>query len=156
MINSEIVAKVRAFNRFYMPKMNLLGNHYLGSEYSVTEARVFFEIYQNEGCNAAHIAKVMNIDKSYLSKIIANHEKNGYLQRISSTKDRRSYHLYLTQEGKHQAETLIRKSEEEIKTILQDLSENELLRMEKALDAIIELLGKGEENHESCTVPSKI
>ena len=75
MNNKEIVSKVREFNRFYMPKMNLLGNHYLGSEYSVTEARVFFEIYENEGCHAAHIAKVMNIDKSYLSKIIVKYEK---------------------------------------------------------------------------------
>ena len=40
----ETIAKIRAFNRFYMPSMNLLGEHYLGSEYSVTEARVFFEI----------------------------------------------------------------------------------------------------------------
>ena len=53
---NETIAKIRSFNRFYMPSMNLLGDHYLGSEYSVTEARVFFEIYENEGCNAAHIA----------------------------------------------------------------------------------------------------
>ena len=70
MSHMESVEKVRAFNRFYMPSMNLLGNHYLGSEYSITEARVFFEIYENEGCNAAHIAQIMNIDKSYLSRII--------------------------------------------------------------------------------------
>ena len=46
MSHMESVEKVRAFNRFYMPSMNLLGNHYLGSEYSITEARVFFEIMQ--------------------------------------------------------------------------------------------------------------
>ena len=75
MKSSKLTSKVREFNRLYMPAMNLLGNHYLGSKYSVTEARVFFEIYENEGCNAAHIAKTMNIDKSYLSRIISCHEK---------------------------------------------------------------------------------
>lgn len=64
------IYRIRAFNRFYMPTLDLLGNHYLGSEYSATEARVLFEVYEKDGCNAAHIAKVMNIDKSYLSRII--------------------------------------------------------------------------------------
>lgn len=144
MKNHAIITRIREFNRFYMPKMNLLGNHYLGSEYSVTEARVIFEIYENEGCNAAHITKVMNFDKSYLSKILAGYERNGLLKRTASSTDRRSYHLYLTEVGKKRAETLIRKSEEEIAQIIQVLSEEEQLRMEQALHTIIELLGKGE------------
>lgn len=49
MDNKDIVSKVREFNRFYMPKMNLLGNHYLGSEYSVTEARVFLKYMKMKG-----------------------------------------------------------------------------------------------------------
>lgn len=152
MSNRKVVTKVREFNRFYMPKMKLLGNNYLGSEYSAAEARVFFEIYENEGCNAAHIAKVMNIDKSYLSKIIAGYEKEGYIERISSTKDRRSYNLYLTQKGKSKAEELIRKSEEEIEMIIKGLSNEDRLSIEKALDTVMELLRKGECNNENSTV----
>ena len=80
MSNQKAVHRIREFNRLYMSSMNLLGNHYLGSEYSVTEARIFFEIYENEGCNAAHIAKAMNIDKSYLSRILKkSREKKLYL-----------------------------------------------------------------------------
>ena len=127
----ETVQKVRAFNRFYMPAMNLLGNHYLGSEYSVTEARIFFEIYENEGCNAAHIAQIMNIDKSYLSRIIIAHEKNGYLRRTPSSDDGRSYAIFLTDKGKKRADELIHKSDDE-KTRLAD-----------AFDTIIQLLGNG-------------
>lgn len=81
MPDRETIYAIRAFNRMYMPSMNLLGNHYLGSEYSVTEARIFFEIYENEGCTATHIAQEMNIDKSYLSRILKNHEKKGYIYR---------------------------------------------------------------------------
>lgn len=151
---SKTVEKVREFNRFYMPTMRLLNNHYLGSEYSVTEARIFFEIYEREGCNAAHIAEVMNIDKSYLSKIIAGHEKNGYVQRIPSKKDRRSYDLYLTEKGKKKAEGLILKSNEEINTILQHLSEEEQLQLEQALQTVIHLLQKqgGEDYNENSSV----
>lgn len=156
MNNKEIVSKVREFNRFYMPKMNLLGNHYLGSEYSVTEARVFFEIYENEGCHAAHIAKVMNIDKSYLSKIIVKYEKEGYVQRISSCEDRRSYELYLTQKGKDKVRKLIYQSEKEIESTLQHLSIEEQDLMNEALNTVIKLLKKGELYNENCTLSSKI
>ena len=143
----KIVQKVRAFNRFYMPSMELLGNHYLGSEYSVAEARIFFEIYENEGCNAAHIAKLMNIDKSYLSRIIISHEKNGYIQRMPSNDDGRSYAIFLTDKGKQRAEEFIRKSDDEIGSIIQNLSEDEEVRLANAFDTITELLSKskGEE-----------
>ncbi|MDD3363335.1 MAG: MarR family transcriptional regulator [Hespellia sp.] len=143
MSTDKIVEKVRAFNRFYMPSMNLLGNHYLGSEYSVTESRVFFELYENEGCNAAHIAQIMNIDKSYLSRIIKSHEKNGYIKRSPSRDDGRSYSLFLTDKGMKKAVDFIYKSDVEIGSILQNLSKDEQIRLVDALDTITELLSKG-------------
>lgn len=138
------VEKIREFNRFYMPSMNLLGNHYLGSEYSVTEARIFFEIYEHEGCNAASIARNMNIDKSYLSRIIRNHEKNGYIQRKSSDTDARSNLLFLTSNGKRRAEKLISDSNSEIEKIIKNLTKEEEKDLIKAIDIIIKLLDKGE------------
>ena len=140
---NEVIAKIRAFNRFYMPSMNLLGDHYLGSEYSVTEARVFFEIYENEGCNAAHIAQRMNIDKSYLSRIIKRHEKNGYIHRELSAGDSRSYHLFLTDAGKTRAEEFIRKSNEEIGKVINGLSSEEEHQLTEALETVTRLLSKG-------------
>lgn len=142
MSHMESVEKVRAFNRFYMPSMNLLGNHYLGSEYSIIEARVFFEIYENEGCNAAHIAQIMNIDKSYLSRIIKAHEKKGYILRKPSGTDGRSYSLYLTEAGKKRAEDFINTSNRDIETILQNLSDEDEQCLINAIDTIINLLSK--------------
>lgn len=153
---SEVVEKVREFNRFYMPVMRLLGNHYLGSEYSAAEARILFEIDQSEGCNAAHIAETMQIDKSYLSKILAGHEKNGLLRREPSVRDRRSYDLYLTPEGKRRAEELIGRSNGEIGEILRALSGKEQQRLAQALDTIMELLRKGGDRNESSAVSRKV
>lgn len=142
MKKKESVVKIRAFNRFYLPYMNLLGNHYLGSEYSVTEARVFFEIYENEGCNAAHIAQIMNIDKSYLSRIIKNHEKQGYIERKLSDTDGRSYSLFLTMKGNEKARELIRESDKEIEHNLLELSNEDELHLIHAIDTIMKLLHK--------------
>lgn len=142
MNSKKSIEKVRAFNRFYMSSMNLLGNHYLGSEYSITEARVLFELYINEGCNATYIAQVMNIDKSYLSRIIKAHEKKGYILRKSSDTDKRSYFLFLTMKGKNRANELIEKSNKEIESILQKLSEEDEQCLMNALDTIMKLLSK--------------
>lgn len=139
----DIIEKIRQFNRFYMPAMNLLGDHYLGSEYSVTQARIIFEIYQNEGCTAAHIARLMNIDKSYLSRIIRSHEKNGYLYREQSANDGRAMHLYLTEQGKARAEDFIRKSNQEIGTITEPLSDADKTQLTAALDTVMTILEKG-------------
>ncbi|MDO5378976.1 MAG: MarR family winged helix-turn-helix transcriptional regulator [Clostridia bacterium] len=126
--------------------MNLLGNHYLGSSYSVTEARVFFEIYSHEGCLATHIVKAMNIDKSYLSRLIRSHEKNGYIHRERVTQDGRSFALYLTEEGRKLAENMIAQSNAEIAEAICHLSENETRMMIDALAVITKLLNKGKDD----------
>ena len=145
MRSDRLIAKVREFNRLYMPAMKLLGNHYLGSEYSVTEARVFFEIYENEGCNSAHIAGVMNIDKSYLSKILSSHERNGYIKKAPSATDRRSADLFLTEKGREKAREFIRNSDNEIGGILNHLSAGERRQMYDALETVMDLLKRRSE-----------
>lgn len=142
MSSKETIEKVRVFNRFYMSSMNLLGNHYLGSEFSITEARILFEIYENEGCNATYIAQIMNIDKSYLSRIIKAHEKRGYISRKTSDTDARSYLLFLTMKGEKRAREFIQESNEEIETVLQGLSDKEEQSLMKAINTIMKLLSK--------------
>ncbi|MBO5033638.1 MAG: MarR family transcriptional regulator [Lachnospiraceae bacterium] len=143
----RVVQRIREFNRFYMPMLRLLDNHYLGSEYTPTEARVLFEIYENDGCNAAFIAKVMNIDKSYLSRIIRSHEKKGYLIRAVSEADSRSYHLHLTESGLSQTKDFIQKSNQQIGDIIKPLRQEECTELMKALNtatAILENCSKAE------------
>lgn len=148
----NLTEKIRQFNRFYMPYMHLLGEHYLGSEYSVPEARIFFEIYTNEGCNAAHIAQIMGIDKSYLSRIIRRHEKDGYIRREKAEEDGRSYRLFLTESGKARAENFIRKSNRQIDGTISHVSEEDRKKLSEALDTVMQILKKGDEDNESRTV----
>lgn len=136
----KAVHRIREFNRFYMPLLRLLDNHYLGSEYTPTEARVLFEIYENDGCNAAFIAKVMNIDKSYLSRIIRSHEKNGYLIRTVSETDSRAYHLHLTESGLLLTNDFIQKSDQQIGDTIKSLRQKEYTELMKALDTVTAIL----------------
>lgn len=140
-----IVERVRAFNRFYMPSMHLLGSHYLGSEYSVPEARIFFEIHEHEGCTAQEISRAMDIDKGYLSRILTRHIRDGYIYREPSPEDGRAFRLYLTAQGKKRAENFIAMSNNEIQSILGNLTPDEEKRLREAMDTITEILEKGRE-----------
>ena len=145
----KVVDKIRQFNRFYLPMFDLLGNSYLGSDYSATEARVLFEVFTNDGCTASSIAKTMNIDKSYLSRVIREHEKRGYLYRNVSRLDGRVYELHLTKEGSEKTQDLINKSNNQIAIKTQKLSDCDCERMIRAIETITELL---EESNESSAV----
>lgn len=142
MMHDKTVLKIREFNRLYLPVFELLGNRYLGSEYSATEARVLFEIFENDGCNAVHIAKKMNIDKSYLSRILKSHEKNHYIIRTASKTDLRAYDLHLTPKGLERTKDFIEKSNIQVGNIIRSLNDDECKKMVEAIDTIIQILQK--------------
>lgn len=140
-MKEKTVDRIRQFNRFYLPEFDLLGNSYLGSEYSATEARVLYEIFANDGCTAAAIAKAMNIDKSYLSRIIRNHQSKGYLFRSVSAIDNRAYELHLTAEGLAATTEFIQKSNEQVGEKIQALTNEDCKRLIAALNTVTEILG---------------
>lgn len=136
-----IVERIRTFNRFYLPRFDLLSNRYLGSECSTTEARVLFEIYTQDGCTAAAIAKELHLDKSYLSRVIHTHERNGSLYREPSPSDSRAYTLHLTEEGRMRTEALIHKANKQAAEAVQGLSNEECQALLVAFDTVTTLLG---------------
>lgn len=140
------VLQIRAFNRFYLPALDLLGNHYLDSEYCAAEARVLYEIYENDGCNAARISKSLNIDKSYLSRILQSHEKRGYLTRTKSQTDSRAYDLHLTELGRARTEDFIRKSNEQISRIIAPLNDDACQALSDALNTVARILRSAKED----------
>nr|WP_326184930.1 MarR family transcriptional regulator [uncultured Oscillibacter sp.] len=134
------VSRIREFTRFYMPTFELLGNHYLGSDYSATEARVLFELYEHNGCNAAHIARATNLDKSYLSRIIRGFEQKGLLTRTASKTDSRSFALHLTELGTALTEDFIQKSNRQIGAVIGPLEPEACQALIGALDTITRIL----------------
>lgn len=129
-----------------MPSLNLLGNNYLESEYSAAELRVLYEAYENDGCTASYIADSLNIDKSYLSRIIRRHEKNGYLLRTVSKEDSRSFHIHLTEKGIEITEDFIMKSNLQIEELIERLDEQKCRKLIDAFDTITEILDECKNN----------
>lgn len=145
-LSLQTVSALRTFNRFYLPTMELLDDHYLGSEFSVPEGRVLYEVYHARGCSAAALAKTLRLDKSYLSRILRRHEKNGLLRRVVSQRDARVHELYLTEEGVRRTEALIARIDDRLASFLAPLSKEDCTALERALGeatAILRNCGEG-------------
>mgnify|MGYP002040822565 FL=1 len=54
-LTSDPVAQVRAFNRFYTRRIAVLEERLLHSDFTLTEARVLFELAAGQGITAAQL-----------------------------------------------------------------------------------------------------
>ncbi|MCD8107223.1 MAG: MarR family winged helix-turn-helix transcriptional regulator [Oscillospiraceae bacterium] len=141
---AEVCNKIRAFNRFYTVHMELLSDGYLGSEYSVTETRVLFEIKNHSGCLQSDIVKTLHIDKSYLSRIIRRFSERGLVEKSKCDKDKRAGKLTLTELGNVETENLIALTNSRITSQISGLDQGECDALSAALDTVISILGKEE------------
>lgn len=139
------VEKIREFNRFYLPVMDILDSCYLNSDYSVTEVRVLYEIYGNEKCTANLIVGKLKIDKSYLSRILKKLESDGILVKKVSEDDTRFMEISLTEKGVNCYKELVERANSEIFALLEKLTDAECRKIEAAMDTITKLVSKGKD-----------
>src|ERR1700743_4000990 len=94
------IAAVRAFNRFYTRKLGVLDQHLGKSPYSLSEARVLYELAHRDELAAKEIGSELGLDPGYLSRIVQNFDERGLITRKPLAADRRQYQLSLTANGR--------------------------------------------------------
>ena len=144
MAESELQARVdaiRAFNRFYTQKIGVLQEGLLASPFSLTEARVLYELAQHEQATASGLCRDLGLDAGYLSRILRRFDKEGLVAREPSATDGRQSHLSLTEAGRAAFGGLNRRSREEVAALLQPLGPSRQARLVAAMGAIERLLG---------------
>ena len=93
------VADLRRFNRFYTQKIGVLVEGLLKSPFSLTEARVLYELAREEQSTATRLGAQLGLDSGYLSRILRSFERRGLIRRTPSQSDRRLGLLSLTAQG---------------------------------------------------------
>ena len=132
----DMIAEVRGFNRFYTDILGLLNQHILDSDYSLTEARVLFEVNESRGCTANQLCSMLKIDKSYMSRIIRNFEKDGLIERKVAPEDNRNMLIAMTENGRNVLHELNGRSDGQIRELLSDLGEEEREELLKAIRTV--------------------
>src|ERR1700716_744987 len=116
--SDDQIAAVRAFNRFYTRKLGVLDQHLMKSPFSLSEARVLYELAHRDDLSAKEIGVELGLDPGYLSRIIQNFDENGLITRKPLPSDRRQYRLSLTAKGRQAFAKLDRRSHDDIADML--------------------------------------
>jgi DNA-binding MarR family transcriptional regulator/N-acetylglutamate synthase-like GNAT family acetyltransferase len=134
---------IRRFNRFFTRRIGVLREGLLHTPYSLTEARILFEIANHHDLTASDLSRELGLDPGYLSRILAGLERRDLIERTPSESDARRLLLALTPEGRDAFSLLDARSREEVAEMLGELSEEEQQRLLEAMRTIERILDKG-------------
>ena len=135
------ISAVRAFNRFYTRKLGVLDQQLLKSPFSLSEARVLYELAHRENAAAKEIGIELGLDPGYLSRIIQKFDEDGLITRKPLASDRRQYRLGLTAKGRQAFAKVERSSHDDVAAMLAALPHGGIQRLIAAMTAIERLLG---------------
>ncbi|WP_063196557.1 helix-turn-helix domain-containing GNAT family N-acetyltransferase [Bradyrhizobium sp. AT1] len=130
------IAAVRAFNRFYTRKLGVLDQHLGKSPFSLSEARVLYELAHRDELAAKEIGIELGLDPGYLSRIVQNFDEKGLITRKPLPADRRQYQLSLTAKGRQTYAKLNLSSQNEVAAMLALLSADDRTRLTQAMATI--------------------
>lgn len=130
------VATVRDFNRFYTRVIGLLDEGLLRTPYSLTEARVIFELAQRGATEVPDLRRDLALDAGYLSRTLARFTSDGLVTRTTSPTDTRRQVVELTTTGRAAYEMLNERSDAQIVTLLSGLGDADRHQLVEAMRTI--------------------
>lgn len=139
-VTEDRIAAVRRFNRFFTRKIGVLREGLLESPYSLTEARVLFELAHRDNPTAAELCRDLELDPGYLSRILGRFQRRGLVERIPSDRDRRERLMRLTEAGRQAFALLDARSATEVRAMLATLAESDQRRLLGAMEVIRSIL----------------
>lgn len=138
---SQRVEAIRRFNRFYTRQIGVLTEGLLNSMFSLTEARVIYELAHHEQTTASALGDELGLDAGYLSRILQSFKKRGLIDTQPTETDRRQRVLRLTQAGQNAFAMLNARSYRQIEAMLNQIALNDQQRLVAAMRGIEDLLG---------------
>lgn len=133
-------AVLRRFNRFYTRHVGALNEGLLQSSFSLTEARLLYELAQRKQPTASELSNALGLDPGYLSRLLSGLRSRSLVTRERSTADGRRTHLALTRKGRVAFAKLDTRSQGDVRALLGRLSEPEQRRLLDAARTIERLL----------------
>jgi DNA-binding MarR family transcriptional regulator/GNAT superfamily N-acetyltransferase len=133
-------SELRAFSRFFTSVIGVLDEGLLNSPYTLTEARVIFELAQRDETAVVDLRRDLQLDAGYLSRILARFGADGLVRRDRSRDDARRQVIRLTERGQSAYAMLDSRSSNQAAELLGRLSEEEQRRAVAAMATLREVL----------------
>ena len=140
---AQRIAAVRRFNRFYTQRIGVLQHCWGNSPFSLTEARVLYEIIHRDGPTASEIGHELGLDAGYLSRLLRSFAVRGLVAKKRSCADGRHVHLTITSAGRKAFAPLEAYSNAKVGGLLRALAPPDQTRLVADMQAIQGLLEGG-------------
>jgi DNA-binding MarR family transcriptional regulator/GNAT superfamily N-acetyltransferase len=137
------ISAVRRFNRFFTRQIGVLREGLLHSPYSLTDARIIYELAHRDSVTATDLGRELGLDAGYLSRIVSRLAQQGLLERLPSESDGRQRLLRLTPAGEQAFALLDQRARDEVAEMLHNLSEEEQQRLLTSMQTIESVFDKG-------------
>ncbi len=137
------VDAIRHFHRFFTRQMAFRGGGLLWGPFSLTEARVIFEIGAANSLAAKDLSTGLGLDAGYISRLLRRLESTGLVARRRSESDGRRRLLSLTDKGRGTYDEFVARARKEAGETVAALECGELERLLGAMRTIESLLGGG-------------
>jgi DNA-binding MarR family transcriptional regulator/GNAT superfamily N-acetyltransferase len=134
------VELVRRFNRSYTRLIGVLDEGWAHTDYSLTEARIIYELAQRPRSTASEVGALLGLDAGYLSRLLRSLAERGLLLRRQSDADGRQTLLSLSAEGRKVFGKLDARSRADVTSLLARLGPADRRRLVSAMRVIDGLL----------------
>ncbi|WP_204249050.1 bifunctional helix-turn-helix transcriptional regulator/GNAT family N-acetyltransferase [Nocardia arizonensis] len=137
------IATVRRFNRQYTKVIGVLGEGLHDTEYSLTDARVLFELAAADFTETARLRRTLDLDPGYLSRILRRFERRGLIECRRRESDARRQEVRLTDRGRAEFAELDRRSGADVAALLAPHPADERAELLAAMRTIHRILDDG-------------
>jgi DNA-binding MarR family transcriptional regulator/GNAT superfamily N-acetyltransferase len=134
------IAAVRRFSRFYTRQLGLLQESLVHTRFSLTEARVLYELAHREPTTATALAADLDLDHGYLSRILRRFGEAGLVSKKRIANDGRQNLIAITAKGRKAFAPLNKGSHDQVAELLGKLSPAEQARVVSAMATVESLL----------------
>jgi DNA-binding MarR family transcriptional regulator/GNAT superfamily N-acetyltransferase len=135
------VDAVRRFNRFYTRRIGVLDERLYGTPFTLPQTRVLWELAHHDGISASELARLLDLDAGYLSRLLAALKSKRLVRARRSPADARQSVLTLTAAGRRAFAPMDAHSQVQINALLAPLDEPNRRRLLHATGTIESLLG---------------
>src|SRR5262245_34439853 len=130
------VDAVRAFNRYYTRKIGVLHEGLLHTPFTLTEARLLWELAHRPALTASALANELDLDAGYLSRLLKGSRDRRLIRTTRSRDDARQVELELTAAGQKAFAPLDRRSRDEVGKLLATMPEGDQVELVAALSNV--------------------
>ncbi len=141
-MSETTVAAIRRFSRFYTAQLGLLDEGLLHTRFSLTEARVLYELAHQPAQTATGLIRDLAIDPGYLSRILKSFEQCGLITRSPAPEDARQALLHLTEAGRTAFAPLDQGSRHQILAMIGHLPPSESAQLVEAMQTVERLMAQ--------------